>query len=245
VAAILNSTRAATALDFSEPQWYLRRVEKPHYVDHALDAGGGLWSICSFGDWRFDYRFIEQDSEIVVSELRIAPAPRGGTEEQWHSRTRERPKRRKGSSYEEPDVPADGLTARTVRNGLSFMLALDGARFRGQFDLRQSGVPRREGSFFTDEALNAPQRVGRRGRPDRHYAALAKAYVDAVESGAAAPVDAVARRVGKNWSHDRVRDALHRARQRGLLTKPPRGRAGGQLTDKALALLAEKPKEQS
>jgi hypothetical protein len=99
--------------------------------------------------------------------------------------------------------------------------------------------------LFSEQALEAPRRVGRRGRPDLYYARLAAAYVSAVESGNPRPVAAVAEQLGDGYSSAYVRDALHRARERGLLIRPPRGRAGGRLTNKALAMLDENKEKKS
>jgi DNA-binding transcriptional regulator PaaX len=40
-----------------------------------------------------------------------------------------------------------------------------------------------------------------------------------------------------------VRDALHKAREKGVLTRTHQGRAGGELTPRAKALLRQAPRE--
>jgi hypothetical protein len=71
---------------------------------------------------------------------------------------------------------------------------------------------------------------------------VARDYVRAVEQGRKDPVGAVARLARwRGSTTENIRDWVHRARRRGLLTAPPRaGRPGGQLTDKARAALARK-----
>jgi hypothetical protein len=71
-------------------------------------------------------------------------------------------------------------------------------------------------------------------RDDAYYAAWAAHYVQ-MTAASPAPVVELAEKFGV--TRDRVRNVLHLARQRGLLTRGTRGRAGGQLTDKALDAL--------
>jgi hypothetical protein len=97
--------------------------------------------------------------------------------------------------------------------------------------------------MFSAKSIKAPRRVGRRGRPDSYYAKLAAEYVAAIESGSPRPVAAVAKKLGRGYTVEYVRDALYRARSRGLLTGPPRGRVGGRLTDKGRAALTEQGEE--
>lgn len=77
------------------------------------------------------------------------------------------------------------------------------------------------------------KRVGRRGRGDLYYAQIARTYVGALESPR--PVEDVARKW--NLSVGQAQERLRAARNRGLLTKPGKGPARGELTGKALRLL--------
>lgn len=73
------------------------------------------------------------------------------------------------------------------------------------------------------------------GSRERHLAGLAARYVILCgETGS--PTKALA--TERIMSAATVRDQLARARDKGLLTKPGSGRAGGELTPKAKALLA-------
>jgi hypothetical protein len=78
-------------------------------------------------------------------------------------------------------------------------------------------------------------RTGVKGRSDRAYAALAACYVAAFERGEKSPVRAVADELG--LGETTVRNYLAKARERGLLSAPEPGRAGGVLTRKASTLL--------
>ena len=64
--------------------------------------------------------------------------------------------------------------------------------------------------------------------------------MDAIASGSRSPVASVAKQLGETYSADYVRDVLYQARSRGLLTPPKvKGRAGGDLTEKARTVLSE------
>lgn len=76
-------------------------------------------------------------------------------------------------------------------------------------------------------------RTGKRGRPDAYYAGVAAAYVKSCSEGRA-PTARLAEQLGITQAA--ARSILTKARQRGLLTAPGRGAAGGELTPKALAL---------
>ena len=73
-------------------------------------------------------------------------------------------------------------------------------------------------------------------------------YVEAVAGESAHPVRDVTERLAKerneHYSEASVRALIHQARRRELLTRSPRGQAGGQLTDKAIALLTRKENEE-
>lgn len=79
-------------------------------------------------------------------------------------------------------------------------------------------------------------RTGPAGRSDQSYAALAALYVQVIAEGAERPIGAVAGRLG--LAQKTVQNHLYKARERGLLTSLGRGKAGGQLTDKAKEMLS-------
>lgn len=78
-------------------------------------------------------------------------------------------------------------------------------------------------------------RPGRRKRPLREYAAFAAEYVQLL--GTSRPIKELARR--HHCSESSARAILNRAREKGLLTRSPDGRAGGQLTNEAQVILKE------
>jgi hypothetical protein len=84
--------------------------------------------------------------------------------------------------------------------------------------------------------LSVSERAGRRGRDDRFYARWAAEYADAL-TRSANPVTELARR--HHLSASQVRNLAHACRKRGMLTAAPPGRAGGELTARAIELLRE------
>jgi hypothetical protein len=187
-------------------------------------------------EWSVLYRVVEQDGNPVVAELRVVPAPHSEEEDEWAEEALLKPQKTWGV---EPPVADGGLLARQVRAVRPGRAIKESRRWAALE--RENPIAHALGFRFSDSVLNAPRHVGRRGRSDRFYVEVCVAYIDAVQAGEPAPVQAAADRLG--FKHAHVRDALHRARRRGLLTPPPPGRAGGQLTDKARAVLAE-PEEQ-
>lgn len=93
-----------------------------------------------------------------------------------------------------------------------------------------------------DPWLTTPRRPGRQGRSDEDYARLAAAYVDLIDRGSRSPIRDLAEELrarGGDWLADEsVRQLIHAARARGLLSASPPGKAGGALTPIAIELLA-------
>jgi hypothetical protein len=91
------------------------------------------------------------------------------------------------------------------------------------------------------------RRPGRAGRPDSFYLVWAVAYVERLKVGSRHPVKDLAEhppKVVRGYISDAdvtseatVRDFIHQARERGLLTRSPKGRPGGELTPKAEQLI--------
>lgn len=205
---------------------------------------GAVWVRRPLGDaWVTYVRFEEQGGHPVVAELRVLPrvdtpglrfSEDAAAQRQWLDVT--------GSA---PDgaAPEGGLTTRALR-GIHLGRALEQA-YVGLADA--AGRDERRPDWlrlpmnYADEAIGAPRRPGRRGREDIFYAQVAAAYVDAVRQDRGRAVVVTAQTLSERWGGTYeptyVRDLLTVARRRELLTPPPKGRAGGDLTDKARALL--------
>lgn len=79
-------------------------------------------------------------------------------------------------------------------------------------------------------------RTGRKGRPDIDFAVWADRYVTARNQTKGRPMK-VLMAENPGFSNAAIKAILHKARGRGLLTKSEQGRAGGDLTKKAIDLL--------
>lgn len=204
-----------------------------------VTSGKALWVMLQLDeDWISYIRFTAIDGRPVIAELRVLPTmSQVGTQgDPWLAPTLE--------NVDWPTPPDAGLTSRALRGvhlGRAVELAYEHLQKFLQRELRQ---PRPLPTRFTSEAVSAPRRPGRRGRDDRFYAIVAALYVKALEQGSRKPVVATAEMLSKRqrgtYEAAYVRDLLYAARQRGLLTRPPKGQAGGQLTDRAQALLQGK-----
>ena len=84
-------------------------------------------------------------------------------------------------------------------------------------------------------SFTGTKRSGRRGRPDAEYLSVAVKYAELVRASGS-PTSALAAEL--NVSPSVARDLVHEARRRELLTPTTRGVKGGELTEKALKLLA-------
>ncbi len=94
------------------------------------------------------------------------------------------------------------------------------------------------GAIVPDAApdLSVSERVGRRGRDDRFYARWAAEYADACTRSGHPVAEMAARH---HLSASQIRNLVHACRKREMLTDSPPGRAGGELTARAIKLLRE------
>jgi hypothetical protein len=176
--------------------------------------------------WVAAYRITVQDGAVVVGEVRVFPRE----EDRWSL---------PGTWSAEvlgikAPVPRGGITSRLLRR------VRVGAHHR-----IADAVLRRDADWVPMPLALERQRppgAGRPRKPDLWYARLAQAYARALHAGSARPILDVAR--AKHLPPARVRDAIYRARGRGLLSRAQlpgqegqQGQKGGRLTPKALALL--------
>jgi hypothetical protein len=186
----------------------------------------GVWVEAPIGDaWTASYRIVVQRGVPVVGELRIHP---------HDAYTRRHPGEWRAAFLQAAaEAPEGGLTARLLRNVRvgAHMKVMKQILERFAGDLKDLGL-----TMPTPRRAARPVKIQERthGR-DATYARLAEAYVAAWAAGSRTPATDVARR----WklSAAKVRDLLHKARRRDLLTDTPSGKIGGELTDKARELL--------
>jgi hypothetical protein len=161
----------------------------------------------------------------------------------------------------EPRVPRGGLTVRKIRDFrigrvdeiLSEDLTGEVAEYLESvlehMDRRQPFHPEPERVAENMAALSGLRAAiqtgqpGRRGRPDHFYAEVADVYVALARPGEPRPTVATARalseRLGQTFTPTQVRDLLNEARNRKLLTRPPKGKSGGRLTKQGERALEE------
>jgi hypothetical protein len=183
--------------------------------------------------WTAAYRVMVKGGEFVVGELRLYPTELPLMDYDYGP----------GSWSEGPSsVPPGGLTARYAHTGYRFG---DWRRETPTLLDRLAVWVGEDGlaSIFTSrgippEALERLRHEPRRRRrgDEREYARIAALYVDALKQGIRNSVAHVAK--SEKMERDTVRDQLHEARRRDILTKPTKeGVAGGELTEKAIGLL--------
>jgi len=172
--------------------------------------------------WYVSAVFLEEAGQLVMAELKVFPGP--GPKYDGRRSARRKPGEWSGRQDALKEVPDGGVSARLLR-----CIRLT--------DLQQLVMSELSG---TASAAVAPggARVGRpgsAGRPDRQYAEWAFRYAKKLAEGSRSPIKDLAA------EHDRspgqVRDLIHDARVRGLLSKERQGRAAGSLTPKAIQLL--------
>lgn len=182
-----------------------------------------VWIEVTRGPWVIAYRLLPREGQVAVAEVRVFP---------------HEPRHRAGRWSDDPDsVPAEGLMK--VIRSVKLQEALEAhpeilaslERQHGQDIVMSSFIERFD---FTEAARDEPPNPGRRGRSDLHYARLAAEYVALVRKNDQAPIKTLSERNGRDMTW-----AIHEARSRELLTRPPPGRAGGELTEYAKKLLWE------
>ena len=198
------------------------------------------WVEDSLGDgWLVRFRLEWTGFEHVVSELRVFYKP--DIANLWGVPEDQVPLSLRG--VPPAHIPAGGLTARRLR----------GIRFGPAHALAREALEESIASSFDAEgfrrvleearlAQRIALRPARRGHwTDADYVALAARYAAKVRDGVRHPVAELADET--SYSPARIRQALKHARDRGWLTKTTRRRAGGTLTDEALAIARQEREE--
>lgn len=202
-------------------------------------------------DWVAAHRLIIQNGRPVIGEIRVFPRELAFDKEtgKWLE-TRPTP----GAwSVEErgvdAEVPLGGITSGVLR-GVRMGHHAEILRDYFKASARRLGRPLKKLLDSPFDGLAANPAAGRRGRPAtsiQEIARIAEKYVEKVNGLNRDPVRLVAELEGMKVG--RVRSMIHRARELGLLTRDagPRqqGRAGGQLTPRAQALVASLKGESS
>jgi hypothetical protein len=211
------------------------------------DSSPSIWVTLPHGSWSVAGQFEFCDEGLVLCELRIFPehdylntALLSVDRSTFRFDDDGRPVLPGRGHLDEaksalPPVPRGGITARLCReihfNALSTQARQDGKWMMEFLEAFSRGRPRRLRQWERDrERYRAAQRSGRSGRSDDYYLDWAVRYIDRINRGSRSPVADLATQY--DMRPEQVRDILHQARSRDLLTKGTRGKAAGMLTDK-------------
>jgi hypothetical protein len=171
--------------------------------------------------WRATLRLDDVDGTPVVTEIRVS----ANHVETWIDA--ETSSATLGLEPSET-FPESGLTATLLRK-----VAVERLVKRGLSQIPETLLERPWIKWLSTDR----SRVGRSGRGDLFYAEWAAAYTALVNSEEPTPI--VRLKKEEDLSQSQVRTILGEARRRGLLTRAPRGRAGGSLTSRAKSILSQ------
>jgi hypothetical protein len=169
-------------------------------------------------EWAVAYTVTERDGIPIIDEVRVAPAANIFA-----------PVPRRGMGP--PRYSPGGVTATLLR-----LVPMDRSIIARAM---QAAVGVRGNPLFSDLAIEN----GRRSRGVRHderfLAAIAAGYVELLPTSGDVYGDLRGLLAERNIHYGRegVRELVRKARERGLLTSAPKGRAGGALTPRAVSLL--------
>ena len=207
-------------------------------TDRVLTRSGGVvagqvWlEVPIDSEWLSASRLVVEDGQLVVSEIRIFPRESGGhrVPGRWSADV----------LGTRATVPRGGLTARTVRSVRLSEHATHTRKVLAWLQRTYGDQLFQNGRSLGEMGLRPPDRVRPRpsrntGKPDAFYATLAGEYSEMVSRGERQPIRALAEQ--QDVRPATLRDWIHEARVRGLLTKGTRGRASGQLTPLAHRVL--------
>jgi len=177
----------------------------------GLSKGAWVQMVLPGKQWIASGRMEAQGDSVVIAEFRLTPLT--------------------------DDAPEGGVGQNVVRRvpfGLFRSFALSVAAYAGKH-----GFP-----FLVDRferqlpGLKVPPRPRPRraaGRDDVYYAKMADDYIKAIKNGSRTPVADLATARGE--TSETIRDRLHEARVRGILSKGEPGRMGGALLPRGHDLL--------
>ncbi len=174
--------------------------------------------------WYVSAVFLQESDQLVMAELKVFPGPRRG---EGRRTGRRKPGEWSGRRDALAAVPNGGVSARLLRC----------IRLTDLQELVAASLPEGSGDGGGAGPLAGVGRPGTAGRPDRYFAEWAFAYAKKLAEGSRSPIKDLAAEHGGNPGQ--VRDLIHDARVRGLLSKERQGRAAGSLTPRAIELLKD------
>lgn len=251
-----------SAIDSPAQDWYSHGVRIVRFTHAAGSEWEGTWAEEAFADyrggrWCAAARISVRDGRIIITELRVTPDERetwklhrkkdnkfGGlstaSSREWGP---QKPGEWSGDPKETPKDGLDGKALKSIRLG-NFIPAVQTWITSTMTFTDTKGYS--DPGAFVEMALPGGSQLTPRPRPRRNvgrddlfYAQLAAEYVKAAATSRS-PVKDIAKHRGENQAH--VRDLLHEARVRGLLSQGVPGKRGGVLTPRSLTLLSERRK---
>lgn len=204
---------------------------KPELREARLNGRTVVWlEVALDPDWTAAYLLDRRGGLLEIIELRVFPSEP------------DRPKPGRWSGRLSDAVPAGGITARVLRKvrvstDLASVTAIANEVRQMQGD---EAVWRRFGGQYPELAEDQPRRPGRRGRSDVFLVRVAARYLGLIEDRVPNPVPVLTAELkakGTDFPEATVRGFLHEARRRDLLSRSPKGKAGGDLTAKGEDLL--------
>jgi hypothetical protein len=187
-------------------------------------------------EWDAYYRFVDEDGDATLAEVRILLRTRTRAAE----RELHRALKREGAGRR---VPRSPLTAEALRS----VSPTDARHFlrvsRGGSEPTAETMPGLAEAALAGDRRRRKRRgagrvfaTGMRPDPDVHLAAFAQLYVDLVRRGSRSPIADIAA-ANPRWDRTYVRDQVFLAREKGFLTPERYGQVGGELTLKARRVL--------
>jgi len=167
----------------------------------------------------------------IIHELRVAP-PRTGT----------RYRQAKPGGLVASNRNKINLLTLSRRAFQEVMTHTEELRAHPQWEHWKAEIAAFETIEAARHAVVDPKLAGRRKRTPLYYAQVSAAYVREVAAGPK-PYERMAEEFDSNA--DTMLDVVKEARRRGFLTKAPSGKAGGQLTKKANAILDDHKEEEN
>lgn len=208
-----------------------------HFAVEPIAGGGCVVEVGIPGapGWSVAAVFLRREEGLVVAELKVFPDE--GSEARDRRVVRRGPLgnwTRKPSALD--GLAAGGVTVRLLRQVPLPDLVAEAHTWFAEVAERADRSSGR-GPMWALDLTAEPARPGRAGRSDRYYAEWAARYAEKVAAGSPAPIVDLAKE--HDLGRGQVRDLIHKARGRDLLPRGLKGRAGGVLTERARALLAE------
>ncbi len=209
---------------WDDRQWEVLGVD----VERPLSADG-FWWVSAF--------VVELDGELSVAELRVFPGA-GSREGDWF-KVGLGLAPAIGEWSGDPEVfqqdTARGISSSETR-GLALGPLVDLAR--AEIEEMTYAAPATRLLGGRELELAARSRPGRAGHPPAYYLTWAVRYVQEIENGSETPNRDLAKK--HKMPVAKVTRAIYDARHKyKLLTKPGKGKAGGELTAKAMELLKQ------